>query len=108
MKRQKRIIDDTILWDDSISSAFWHTLEYISHCAQNGIVFNPRKFTFGKTEVDFAGFTLTENGIKPSNSMINAIAKFPTPDDITGIRSWFGLVNQVAYTFAQADMMAPF
>ena len=77
MKCKTSIIDDTILWDSSISSAFWHTLEYISHCAQNGIVFNPAKFAFGKTKVDFGGFTLTKDGIKPTNSMISAIANFP-------------------------------
>ena len=33
---------------------------------------------------------------------------FPTPKNITDIRSWFGLINQVAYTFAVADHMRPF
>ena len=40
--------------------------------------------------------------------MIDAIASFPTPTNITGIHSWFGLVNQVAYAFVQADFMALF
>ena len=108
MPRKTRIIDDTILWDTSIESSFWHTLEYISHCATNGIVFNPKKFAFGRDEVDFGGFTITKDGVRPTASMINAIAQFPTPTNITGVRSWFGLVNQVAYAFAQAEIMAPF
>lgn len=33
---------------------------------------------------------------------------FPTPRDITDIRSCFGLVNQVAYAFASAEKMLPF
>ena len=40
--------------------------------------------------------------------MIDAIQDFPTPTNITGIRSWFGFVNQVAYAIAQAGVMAPF
>ena len=108
MQRKTRIIDDTILWDSTLASSFWHTLEYISHCAQNGIIFNPTKFVFGEDQVDFGGFTITDDGVKPTNAIIDAIANFPTPTDITGVRSWFGLVNQVAYTFAQADIMAPF
>ena len=108
MPCKTRIIDDTILLDTSIESSFWHTLEYISHCATNGIVFNPKKFAFGSDEVDFGGFTITKDGVKPKASMVNAIAQFPTPTNITGVRSWFGLVNQVAYAFAQAELMAPF
>ena len=40
--------------------------------------------------------------------MTEAILNFPTPTNITGIRSWFGLVNQVSYAFSQAEAMAPF
>ena len=108
MPCKTRIIDDTILCDSYIASSFWHTLEYISHCAQNSIIFNPNKFVFGKDEVDFGGFTITDDRVKPTSAMTDAIANFPTPTDITGICSWFGLVNQVAYSFAQADIMAPF
>ena len=108
MPRKARIVDDTILWDSNLESAFWHTLDYIQHCASNGIVFNPGKFVFGQDDVEFGGFTLTRDGIKPTSSMIKAIADFPAPTDITGMHSWFGLVNQVAYLFAQAEIMAPF
>ena len=33
---------------------------------------------------------------------------FPTPVNLTDIRSWFGLVNQASYTFSKADKMLPF
>ena len=26
---------DSLLWDETIESAFWHTLEYITHCGRN-------------------------------------------------------------------------
>ena len=38
-----RIVDDTLLWDENVESAFWHTLDYIHLCARNGIIFNPCK-----------------------------------------------------------------
>ncbi len=85
-----------------------HTLEYTYSLRTEWNCIQSHKISFGKTEVDFADFRLTENGIKPTNSMIKAIANFPTPTDITAICSWFGHVNQVAYTFAQADVMALF
>ena len=33
---------------------------------------------------------------------------FPTPQTLTDIRSWFGAVNQISYSFASTPVMAPF
>ena len=107
-KRKAKCIDDSLLWDTTLEEAFWHTAEYIMLCSSHGIVFNPKKFSFGMDEVDFAGFTITETGIKPMQQILDAIKNFPTPTNITGARSWFGLINQVAYAFSMADEMAPY
>ena len=106
--RYTRCIDDSLLWDDGIEDAFWHTMHYIKKCADNGIVFNPAKFVFAQDELEFAGFHLTAEGYKPPKRIIDAIQNFPQPTNITGVRSWFGLINQVSYAFAQAPLMAPF
>ena len=106
--RVKQCVDDALLWDHDIETSFWHTLQYISRCARHGVVFNPNKFVFGSQEIDFAGFTIDKDGYKPTAKMLTAIKDFPTPTNVTGVRSWFGLVNQVAYAFAQSAAMAPF
>ncbi len=106
--RKTKCVDDTLLWDSDIESAFWHTVDYITLCGVNGIIFNPKKFHFAKSEVDFAGFTVTSTGIKPTQNMLSAIKDFPKPKDIMGARSWFGLVNQVSYAFSMTDEMLPF
>ena len=106
--RNTRCIDDSLLWDKTIESAFWHTLEYITYCGRNGIVFNPKKFQFAEDKVEFAGFRIMADSVKPMKKMTGAILNFPTTTNITGIRSWFGLINQVSYAFSQAEAMAPF
>ena len=83
-------------------------MKYISHCANKGIVFNPDKFHFAEMEVEFAGFLITADGVRPTKKMTEAILHFPTPTNISGVRSWFGLVNQVSFAFSQAEVMAPF
>jgi hypothetical protein len=50
-------------------------------------VFNPAKFGFARQEVEFAGFLITDEGIK---------------------QAWYGLVNQVTYCFCKPAVMAPF
>ena len=106
--RVKRCVDDSILWDTDIAESFWHTFDYLKTCGDSGIVFNQKKFQFAEETVEFAGFEVTIDGYKPSKKLLDAIAHFPRPQNTTDIRSWFGLVNQVAYTFSRSRIMAPF
>ena len=46
--------------------------------------------------------------IEPLPKYIDAIKDFPVPKSITDIRSWFGLVNQVANYAQLREMMRPF
>ena len=103
-----RQVDDSCLWKSTIEEMFWHVMKYIHHCHVNGVIFNHKKFVFCRMELEFSGFLLTADGIKPSPRIVDAIQKFPTPKNLTGIRSWFGLVNQVSYAFSQTELMAPF
>ena len=73
-----------------------------------GCTFNPNKFQFGQKEVNFLGFLVTEDGVKTTNQFRESILNFPPPQNTTDVRSWFGCVNQVSYSFASAPLMAPF
>ena len=35
-------------------------------------------------ELDFAGFTVTDSGVKPTKRMLEAIRDFPKPTNLTG------------------------
>ena len=108
--RKGKVVDDTILWDDDIAQAFFHTFDFLILCAEKGVTLKPQKFRFCKKEVDFCGYTVGWEGFRPSDESISAIRDFPMPNEptITDIRSWFGLVNQLAPFIATASMMAPF
>jgi hypothetical protein len=104
----KKCIDDSILWADNLEQIFHHTCRYISHCASAGISFNSSKFVFGAEEVGFLGFQLTKDAVKPTDTYLASIQDFPEPSDLTGARSWFGLINQVNFAFADSELMLPF
>ena len=103
-----KCIDDTLLWSDSIEDSFHQAVHWLDTCGRNGITLNPDKFVFGSKEVEFAGFTITEDSVRPCARYLQAIRDFPRPQNITDARSWFGLVNQVSYAFSMADHMLPF
>ena len=48
------------------------------------------------------------SGITPSESMLEVILSFPVPRTLTDTRSWFGLVNQVAWVYSLGPVMLPF
>ena len=62
----------------------------------------------GVKEMEFVGFWVSEDGVRPTKDTLQAITAFPRPTDITGIRSWFGLVEQVTFSFSKTGLMEPF
>ena len=67
----------------------------LSVCSENGIVVNQSKFKFCSKIVDFAGLSVTADGIQLLHKLISAIKNITTPTDINKARAFFGLVNQL-------------
>lgn len=103
-----KCVDDTLIWSDSIEQAFHDAAAFLFRCGSHGITLTPDKFVFAQDTVTFAGFEIGNSTVKPARKFTKAIAEFPTPASTTDVRSWFGLVNQVAYAFSRAATMAPF
>ena len=104
----RNCVDDSLLFDDNIEENFFRVCSFLEQGAKGGCTFNPDKFQFGEREVNFLGFRITDTGVKPTQAFIESIMSFPTPKCLTDIRSWFGAVNQISYSFASAPVMAPF
>ena len=106
--RKTKCIDDTLLWSHSIVECFFQAVHWLDICGKNGITLNQDKFVFAEETVEFAGFEITTDSVHPCKKYLQAITDFPTPKNISDIRSWFGLVNQVSYAFSMAPTMLPF
>ena len=75
---------------------------------EKNIALNIDKCKFAQTQVTFAGFQLSAKGYKIDESITEAIAKYPTPQNRTDLRSFIGLVNQLSTsTNAVATLLAP-
>ena len=108
MDRYTRCVDDLAMWDETIEEHWWRVLKYMDLVGRNGIVLNPEKFQFCSRIIEFAGFVITDTEVKPPEKYLRAIESFPRPTNISGMRSWFGLVNQVSNYARLGDIMAPF
>ena len=107
-ERKERCVDDTIHYDLDLEQHWWRTIDLLARVGQAGIVMNPDKFQFAGKTVNFAGFRVSDSSIEPLPKYLDAIRDFPSPTSTTDIRSWFGLVNQVANYAQLRDVMAKF
>ena len=57
-------------------------------------------------ELDFGVFRLSSTRIQTSLDLLKSIRDFPRPRNLTDLRSWFDLVNQLGNFFK--EIMAPF
>ena len=110
VERKFKCVDDVLLYDSSVEQAFWHCWNYLETCGKAGVTLSPDKFRFCRREVEFVGFNLGWNSYTPCTGKLAAISNFPMPEKptITDIRSFAGLVNQVAPFMATAPIMEPF
>ena len=84
MEWQHKVVDDTLLYDDDIATNFWHTWDYLKFCGDNSITFNEEKIQFCHMEMEFAGFRVTADGMKPSEEILRDITNFPEPKNTQG------------------------
>ena len=108
VKNMRRVIDDTLLYEDNIEKAFNQVAEYLTLVGKNGIILNPDKFQFAEDSVDWAGVRLTADKVAPLPEHVQAIRDYPAPRNITDMRSYFALVSQVAHFYSTQPELQPF
>ena len=82
--------------------------DYLTPCANNGVVANAPKVQFCKDTVEFSGLSITPTGVIPSAKMLSPTYDFPKSIDLTSARSWFGLYNQTALDYSISSVMQTF
>ena len=86
-------IDDVLVHTDNHDKHL-QTLEKVLQCLQSHkLKINLDKCIFGNTKVDYLGFVLTPDGIKPGTNKLKAIQDAKPPTDVKMIRSFIGLCN---------------
>ena len=90
----KKLVDDLIIFAPNQEILLSRIRAVLQRCREHGITLSKRKFEIGDS-VKFAGYILSRDGVKPDPDMLAAIAEFPTPSELTNLRSFLGLANQL-------------
>ena len=94
LEGQEKIIDDLIVYGDTFSQLHSRAEEVLKRAQAYNITLSKSKIQFGHS-VKFAGYVVSSGGISSDPSKTDAISKFPVPTNVTDLRSFIGLVNQL-------------
>ena len=89
-----KLVDDILIFAADKETLYARLASVLQRCQSNGITLSRAKAKVAR-EVKFAGFLILQDGIKPDPGKQAAIAKFPEPKNISELRGFFGLANQL-------------
>ena len=88
--------DDFLVYGKTVKQLEERTEKLLQRFEKYGVTVNVRKCLFERTEMDFLGHSITKDGIKPLQSKMDAVKNFPQPTNITELRRFMGMANQMA------------
>ena len=91
----QKIVDDILITATSEAQLLDRVQQVLQKCREVGLTISDKKLEVGQ-KVSFAGHVVSAGGIEPDPQRLAAIKDFPTPTNLTGLRSFLGLANQVA------------
>ena len=102
----KKIVDDILVWATNLLTLYERVRASARRCEELNISLSRKKFAVG-TEIFFVGLVFSAEGIKPDLEIIVSLSRFPVPEDVTGVRSFLGLVNQLCGFVLEFANMTP-
>jgi hypothetical protein len=91
-----KLVDDILVEGATIEQLRQRLVKVLERCRKHAIKLSIDKLEIGQT-VNFAGHIISHRGIKPDPKKVEAISAFPSPKDVTHLRSFLGLANQLGH-----------
>ena len=101
-------LDDIIVYSKTLKEHREHVRWVLQQLAKYQLIAKMSKCEWGKPEVQFLGFLVSEDGIRITPEHIEAIQTFPKPTTVTDIKSFLGLANYFHWFVANlAELTGP-
>ena len=89
-----KIVDDIIIWASSLEELQTRMELVLEKCKEMDITISKKKMAVGN-KVIFAGYEVSDSGIRPDRQKVKCLRDFPAPTDVTSLRSFLGLAQQL-------------
>ena len=92
----QKIVDDALLQADSMPELVSSFRTACEAARKNNLTLSQPKLKYGP-QIEFAGYIISADGVKPDPRRTEAISAFPPPTDLSSLRGFLGLVNQLGF-----------
>ena len=92
----KKVVDDILIWAPTPQDLEERLRAVVVRCDQLHVTLSRSKFQIASS-LNFAACVESNNVVQPDPSRISSLTDFPVPRDQTGVRSFLGLCNQLAF-----------
>ena len=89
-------MDDFLVFGSTFEEYVGRLRALLKKFEEEGLTLNSEKCVFNAKEVEFLGHVITSTGIKPVNQKLEALTGFPQPSNITELRSFLGMAQQMS------------
>lgn len=86
-------IDDAIIMSKNETQHLEHLGIIFQRLDKHGITINLNKCAFGQTNLEFLGYQVSPQGIRPTEEKVKAIIDYPKPQTVEDLRRFTGMVN---------------
>ena len=91
-----QLVDDILLEAPDEQSLLEKMDLVLQRCQQHGMTLKRSKLAMSSS-VRFGGYIISKEGCKPDGKKLEAISKIEPPSDLTGLRSFLGAIQQLAF-----------
>lgn len=86
-------IDDIIIASNSPEEHSQHLKMVLERLKRFGLVVNPNKCIIAQPEVEYLGFLVTKDGVKPLKRKVHEIMEFSKPKTVCQLQKFLGMIN---------------
>jgi hypothetical protein len=85
--------DDILIYSSNLSDHVIHLTQVLEVLRQNKLFAKMSKCTFGQSTIEYLGHIISPSGVATEPTKLEIIQKWPTPTNITELRSFLGLTG---------------
>ena len=86
-------LDDIMIFSPTLEEHLKHICIIFDKLRQHNLKLKLKKCSFLKSETNYLGFVISEEGIKPDQKKIEAIRSLPVPACVKEVRSFIGMCS---------------
>lgn len=93
LNRVACFIDDLLVGGESLEECFENLTKVLDRLQEYNVKVKLEKCNFFQNSVKYLGHEISADGIKPNEEKMKAIVDAPSPENVTQVKSYLGLIN---------------